>query len=131
MFKSFVNAWKIPELRKRMLFTLLIIVLFRLGSNIMVPFIDSAALSAKFASDAVQNSLFGYFSMLAGDAFTNATLFALGVSPYITASIVIQLLTIAIPALERLSKSGPEGQAKISKITRYVTVALAIITSYG
>lgn len=131
MFKTFANAWKVPELRKRMLFTLLIIVLFRLGCNIMVPYVDSAALAAKFASDSVQNSLFGYFSMLAGDAFSNATLFALGVTPYITASIVIQLLTIAIPALEKLSKSGPEGQAKISKITRYVTVALAIITSYG
>ena len=131
MFKVFGNAWKVPELRKRMLFTLLVIVVYRLGANIFVPFIDHEAVSEMFQSEAVQGSVFGYFSMLAGDAFSNATLFALGVTPYITASIVIQLLTIAIPALERLAKSGPEGEAKISKITRYVTVGLAIITSYG
>lgn len=131
MFKVFGNAWKVPELRKRMLFTLLVIVVYRLGANILVPFIDHEAVNTMFRSEAVQGSVFGYFSMLAGDAFSNATLFALGVTPYITASIVIQLLTIAIPALERLAKSGPEGEAKISKITRYVTVALAIITSYG
>ena len=131
MFKVFGNAWKVPELRKRMIFTLLVIVIYRLGANVMVPFIDSADLQAAFNSEAVKDSMFGYFSMLAGDAFSNATLFALGVSPYITASIVIQLLTIAIPALERIAKSGPEGQAKISRYTRYVTIALSIITSYG
>ena len=118
MFKVFGNAWKVPELRKRMLFTLLVIVIYRLGANVMVPFIDSGALSSLFEQESVQGSLFGYFSMLAGDAFSNATLFALGVSPYITASIVIQLLTIAIPKLERIAKSGPEGQAKISRYTR-------------
>ena len=131
MFKVFGNAWRVPELRKRMLFTLLVIVIYRLGANVMVPFINSTAVQQMFSSAAVQGSLFGYFSMLAGDAFSQATLFALGVSPYITASIVIQLLTIAIPALERIAKSGPEGQARISRYTRYVTIALAIITSYG
>jgi len=131
MFKVFGNAWKVPELRKRMIFTLLVIVIYRLGANVMVPFINSGSLQAAFNSEAVKDSMFGYFSMLAGDAFSNATLFALGVSPYITASIVIQLLTIAIPALERIAKSGPEGQAKISRYTRYVTIALSIITSYG
>ncbi len=131
MFKVFGNAWKVPELRRRMLFTLLVIVIYRLGANVMVPFIDSGELQKAFSSDSVRDSMFGYFSMLAGDAFSNATLFALGVSPYITASIVIQLLTIAIPALERIAKSGPEGQARISRYTRYVTIALAIITSYG
>lgn len=131
MLKVFRNAWKVPDLRKRMLFTLFIIVVFRFGANVMVPFINNAGVSALFTSAELQGSLFGYFSMLAGDSFSNATLFALGVSPYITASIVIQLLTIAIPPLERLAKSGPEGQAKISHITRYVTIALAIITSYG
>lgn len=131
MFKVFGNAWKVPELRKRMLFTLMVIVIYRLGANVMVPFIDSEALRSLFASDAVKDSMFGYFSMLAGDAFSNATLFALGVSPYITASIVLQLLTIAIPALERIAKSGPEGQARISRYTRYVTIVLAVITSYG
>lgn len=131
MFKVFGNAWKVPELRRRMLFTLLVIVIYRLGANVMVPFIDSEELQLMFQSESVKGSMFGYFSMLAGDAFSNATLFALGVSPYITASIVIQLLTIAIPALERIAKSGPEGQARISRYTRYVTIALAIITSYG
>ena len=131
MFKVFGNAWKVPELRKRMLFTLLVIVIYRLGANVMVPFINSTAVNQMFNSDAVRGSLFGYFSMLAGDAFSNATLFALGVSPYITASIVIQLLTIAIPALERIAKSGPEGQARISRYTRYVTIVLAVVTSYG
>lgn len=131
MFKVFGNAWKVPELRKRMLFTLLVIVIYRLGANVMVPFINSSAVQAMFSSDAVKGSLFGYFSMLAGDAFSQATLFALGVSPYITASIVIQLLTIAIPALERIAKSGPEGQARISRYTRYVTIVLAVVTSYG
>ena len=131
MFKVFGNAWRVPELRKRMLFTLLVIVIYRLGANVMVPFINSTAVQQMFSSEAVQGSLFGYFSMLAGDAFSQATLFALGVSPYITASIVIQLLTIAIPALERIAKSGPEGQARISRYTRYVTIALAVITSYG
>ena len=131
MFKIFRNAWKVPEIRKRMLYTLFIIIIFRLGANIMVPFIDSEGVNDLFTSTATEGTLFGYFSMLAGQAFQNATLFALGVSPYITASIVIQLLTIAIPALERIAKSGPEGQAKISKITRYVTIALALVTSYG
>ncbi len=131
MFKVFGNAWKVPELRKRMLFTLMVIVIYRLGANVMVPFINSTAVNQMFNSDAVRGSLFGYFSMLAGDAFSNATLFALGVSPYITASIVIQLLTIAIPALERIAKSGPEGQARISRYTRYVTIVLAVVTSYG
>lgn len=131
MFKVFGNAWKVPELRKRMLFTLMVIVIYRLGANVMVPFIDSEALKSLFNSESVQSSMFGYYSMLAGDAFSNATLFALGVSPYITASIVIQLLTIALPPLERIAKSGPEGQAKISRYTRYVTIALAVITSYG
>lgn len=131
MLSVFKNAWKVADLRKRMLYTLFIIVVFRFGANVMVPFINSNALSGLFDNESVKGSLFGYFSMLAGDAFSNATLFALGVSPYITASIVIQLLTIAIPPLERIAKSGPEGQAKISKITRYVTIVLAIITSYG
>ena len=126
MFKIFKNAWTVPEIRKRMLYTLVIIVFFRFGSNIMVPFIDSKGVNDLFSSTATEGTLFGYFSMLAGQAFQNATLFALGVSPYITASIVIQLLTIAIPPLERIAKIGPEAQAKISKITRYVTIALAL-----
>ena len=129
MFRVFGNAWKIPDLKKRILFTILVLVLYRLGSAIPVPYVNGAEL-AELMEDA-SATLFGYFNMLSGYAFSQGTLFALGVSPYITASIVIQLLTIAIPALERMSKSGPEGQAKISKITRWITVALAVITGYG
>lgn len=129
MFRVFGNAWKIPEIKKKILFTALIIVLYRLGSAIPVPYINGAALSSMM--DQAGETLLGYFNLLSGEAFSQGTLFALGVSPYITASIVIQLLTIAIPALERMSKSGPEGQEKLQKITRYVTIALAVITGYG
>ena len=129
MFRVFGNAWKIPEIKKKILFTALIIVLYRLGSAIPVPYINGAALSSMM--DQAGETLLGYFNLLSGEAFSQGTLFALGVSPYITASIVIQLLTIAIPALERMSKSGPEGQEKLQKITRYVTLALAARTGYG
>ena len=129
MFRVFGNAWKIPEIKKKILFTALIIVLYRLGSAIPVPYINGAALSSMM--DQAGETLLGYFNLLSGEAFSQGTLFALGVSPYITASIVIQLLTIAIPALERMSKSGPEGQEKLQKITRYVTIALAAISGYG
>lgn len=129
MFRVFGNAWKIPDLKKKILFTLLVIVLYRLGSAIPVPYVNGTQLAALMELQG--QTLFGYFNMLSGYAFSQGTLFALGVSPYITASIVIQLLTIAIPALERMSKDGVEGQAKISKITRYTTIGLAIITGYG
>lgn len=129
MFRVFGNAWKIPDLKKKILFTIFVIVLYRLGSSIPVPFVDGAALSE--AMSGAGDTLVGYFNMLSGYAFQQGTLFALGVSPYITSSIVMQLLTIAIPALERMSKNGPEGQAKIQRITRWVTVALAVVTAYG
>ncbi len=129
MFRVFGNAWKIPDLKKKILFTLLVIVLYRLGSAIPVPYVNGTELASLMEEQG--QTLFGYFNMLSGYAFSQGTLFALGVSPYITASIVIQLLTIAIPALERMSKDGVEGQAKISKITRYTTIGLAIITGYG
>ena len=119
MFRVFGNAWKIPDLRKRILFTIMIIVIYRLGSAIPVPYIDGNELYNIMNSPDAQSTLFGYFNMLSGYAFSQGTLFALGVSPYITASIVMQLLTIAIPALERLSKQGEEGK---KKITAYVAV---------
>lgn len=131
MWQTYKNAWKIGDLKKKMLFTLFIVVVFRIGTAIPVPFIDGSVLKSWFESDSVQSSLLGYFNMLSGDAFSKATVFALGVNPYITASIVIQLLTVAIPALEKMQKSGPEGQAKLSKITRYVTLGLSLITAYG
>lgn len=114
-----------------MLFTLLIILVFRIGSAVPVPFIDSQVWQNWFNNETVKGSFLEYFNMLSGDAFSKATLFSLGVNPYITASIVIQLLTIAIPSLEKLQKSGPEGQDKISKITRYTTLGLSLLTAYG
>ena len=129
MFRVFANAWKTPDLRKKILFTIFVLVLYRLGSAIPVPYVDGAELAEQM--DAASGTLVGYFNMLSGYAFSQGTLFALGVSPYITASIVMQLLSIAIPALERMSKSGPEGQEKITKITRWVTVILAVVTGYG
>ena len=128
MLQTLKNAWKIAELRNKMLFTLFIVVLFRIGSVIPVPFVNAAMLDQAFSQS---GSLFAYFNILSGDAFSKATLFALSISPYITASIVIQLLTIAIPALERLSKQGEDGRKKLTQITRYCTVALALITSVG
>lgn len=128
MLQTLKNAWKIAELRSKLLFTLVIVVLYRIGSVIYVPFVNSAALNSVFDQEA---SLFAYFNILSGDAFSKATLFALSISPYITASIVIQLLTIAIPYLERLSKQGPDGRKKLTQITRYCTVILAFITSVG
>ena len=129
MFRVFGNAWKIPDLKKKILFTILVLVLYRFGSVIPVPYVDGKALAELMNTNS--ETLVGYFNMLSGYAFSQGTLFALGVSPYITASIVIQLLTIAIPAFERMSKSGPEGQAKLTKITRWVTVALSVVTGYG
>ena len=127
MFKTFKNAFKIPELRSKILFTLLIIVIYRIGSVIPVPFTNVGELGAAYS----QTGFLNYMSMLSGSAFAQGTLFALGVSPFITAQIVIQLLTIAIPALERLAKNGEDGRKKIDTITRYVTVALSIVTAIG
>jgi len=124
------NAWKVPELKSKLIFTLIVIVLYRLGSQIPVPFVSSDALNF-YMSTYAGGSLFQYLNILSGEAFSRATLFALAVSPYITASIVIQLLTVAIPALERMAKDGEEGKRKINTITRYVTVGLALVTAYG
>ena len=125
MFNTIKNAWRIPDLRKKMLFTLLIIVVFRFGSVIPVPFLDAGAL-ATLMKAASENTALGYINMLTGGAFSYASLFAMGITPYINSSIIMQLLTIAIPALERLSKEGEDGRKKIAAITRYVTVALGL-----
>ena len=129
MLKTLRNAWRIPELRSKLLFTLLIIVLYRLGANIPVPYVDPTVFQE--ANAVASGTILYYLNILSGDALGKATLFALGVSPYITSSIVMQLLTIAIPALERLSKQGDEGRKKITAITRLVTVALALVTAIG
>ena len=128
MIQTIKNAWKVPEIRSKILFTLLVILLYRLGANIPVPFVD-ADLMSNFNNQ--MNGLFEYMNLLSGGAFAQGTLFALNVSPYITASIVIQLLTIALPPLERWAKDGEAGRKKISALTRVVTVALALITAIG
>ena len=126
MFNTIRNAWRIPDLRKKMLYTLLIIIVFRFGSVIPAPFLDASALSELMAS-AGENSALGYINMLTGGAFSYASLFAMGITPYINSSIIMQLLTIAIPLLERMAKEGEEGRKKIATITRYVTVILGLI----
>ena len=127
MFKTIQNAWRIPDLRKKILFTLLIIVVFRVGSVIPVPFLDMSALQSLMGGLDQSGSILAYLNTLSGGAFSNATLFAMSVTPYINASIIIQLLTVAIPALERLAKEGEDGRKKIATITRYVTVGLGLL----
>ena len=127
MFQTFKNAFKIPELRTKLLFTLFIILLYRIGVAIPVPYVNANVLGATMAS----GTIFDYLNIMSGGALSQATLFALGVQPYINASIIIQLLTIAIPYLENLSKQGEDGKKKLNNITRYTTVALAVLTSFG
>jgi len=122
------NAWKIPDLKKRILFTLMMFAIFRLGTSIPVPGIDREILNQFFASD---GGLLNFFNFMSGGAFKNFTIFALSITPYITSSIIMQLLTIAIPKLEALAKEGEEGRKKIAQFTRYGTVVLAVIQATG
>ena len=126
MLNTIRNAWRIPDLRKKILYTLLIIVAFRFGSVVPAPFLDMDAL-ATLMEQASQSTALGYINMLTGGAFMYASLFAMGITPYINSSIIMQLLTIAIPPLERLAKEGEAGRKKIATITRYVTVGLGLI----
>ncbi len=127
MFETFRNAWKVEELRKRILYTLLILVIFRLGCAVPVPYVDASVLDAWFGT----GNMLDYLNMMSGSALSQCTLFALGVSPYINSSIIIQLLTVAIPALERLSKEGEEGRRKLTRITKYVSGGIALGMSIG
>ena len=122
------NAWRIKDLRSKILFTLFILVIYRLGAQIPVPFIDTDMLDTLNAS--ANTGLLQYLNIFSGEAFSRATLFALSISPYITSSIVMQLLCVAIPALERMSKEE-DGKKKINKITRFVTAALSLVTAIG
>ena len=132
MLQTIRNAWKIADLRKKLLFTFAILLLYRLGNVVPVPFVNTTTMSAMFQSSELQNSILGLFNMMSGSAFSRATLFALSIQPYINASIIIQLLTIAIPALERLSKEGgEEGKKKIERITRYTTVGLGLLMGWA
>ncbi len=131
MLTTLRNAWKIADLRKKILFTLLIILLYRIGNVIPVPFVNVESMSQMF-NEQLSGTILGLFNMMSGNAFSTATIFALSIQPYINASIIIQLLTIAIPALERLSKEGgEEGKKKITKITRITTVALGLLMGFA
>ncbi len=130
MFTTIRNAWKIPELRKKILFTVFALLIFRLGSAIPVPFVDTDLLGGYLNSQT--GTIFGLLNAMSGDAFAQATVFALSIQPYINSSIIIELLCIAIPALERLKKDGgEEGRKKIAAITRYATVGIAILQGLG
>lgn len=126
MFEAFRNAFKIHDLRKKIFFTLFVVIIYRLGCSVPVPLVDPSALSSLYQNP---NEIIGLVTILTG--LDKMSIFAMGVSPYITSSIIMQLLTVAIPALERLQKEGEEGQKKIASITRYVTVALGILQSYA
>ncbi len=125
MIKTLVNAWKVPEIRRKILFTCFIVLIFRIGSMIPVPFLDIA----EEIDVGKGNTILTYLSLMTGSAFTYGTIFAMSITPYINASIIMQLLGVAIPALERLQKEGEEGRKKIASITRYVTVVLGILQS--
>ncbi len=132
MLQILRNAWKIADLRKKLLYTLLIVVIFRVGSAIPVPFLDMSELATFADTLSGDGSLFGYLNMLTGDSFSKATLFALSISPYINASIIVQLLTVAITPLQRWAKEeGEEGRKKIGKLTRGVTLLLALMMAIG
>ena len=133
MLQTLRNAWKIPDLRRRILFTLMMLIIFRFGAHIPVPFL-TADMMEQFLRPGGASSgldLFSMFDVFTGGAFSQATVMAMGVSPYINASIIVQLLTVAIPSLERLAKEGVEGRKKINKITRYLGIALAFIQGAG
>lgn len=128
MFETFRNAWKVQELRKKILYTLFILIIFRLGSAITVPFLDPTALQAMMGNDA---GIFDYFDMISGGSFKNVTIFALSITPFINASIIMQLLTYALPPLERMQKEGAEGRKKLNRITRFASLAIAGFMSFA
>jgi preprotein translocase subunit SecY len=131
MFSWLTNAWRVPELRKRVIFTAIILALYRLGSWIPAPGIDSASIQSFFNTGGRGLGVFGLLNTFSGSALSRFSIFALGIMPYVTASIILQLLTVVIPTLEQLQKEGEAGVAKINQYTRYLTVALAAAQSLG
>ena len=130
MLQTLKNAWRVEEIRKKILFTLIILLIYRVGNAIPVPYVNTDALQTYFTS--LQNTVLGLLNVMSGGAFSQATIFALSIQPYINASIIIQLLCIAIPALERMSKDeGEEGKKKIASITRYSTVAIGLLQGFA
>ena len=131
MFKTLTNAWRIPDLRKKIMFTLLVLLLYRIGNVIPVPFIDVSTLGEYF-DNVLSQTILGLYNAMSGSAFSQATVLALSIQPYINASIIVQLLTVAIPALERMAKEeGEEGKKKIEMITRISTVALGLLMGWA
>lgn len=132
MFQTLKNAWHMPELRKKILYTLFILLIFRFGSCIPVPFIDTNLLAQYFEQASVGGSMLGYLDMFTGGGLSRATIFAMSITPYINASIILQLLTVAIPALERMVKDGgEEGRKKIASWTRYLAVVLGLLQGFS
>ena len=130
MFKTIRSAWKLPELRRKLLFVVFALLIYRVGAAIPVPYINTEYLQSYIAAHS--GTIFGLLNTLSGSALSRATLFALSIQPYINASIIIQLLTIAIPALERLAKDGGEdGKKKIQSITRYTTLGIGLLQGFG
>lgn len=128
MFTTFRNAWKVPELRNKILYTLLIIFIFRLGCHIPVPFLDASVMASSISES---GSFLSYMDILSGGALSKGTLFALSIQPYINASIIVQLLTYALPPLENLQKEGEEGRKKLNTITMYFALAISLVMSYA
>lgn len=128
MVETIKNAWKIVDLRKKLIYTFVMLVIFRLGSCIPVPLLDPEQMKTLFSTE---NSMFGFIDMVSGGAFQNATIFAMSITPYINSSIIMQLLCVAIPALERMQKEGEDGRKKIAQLMRYGTVVLALIQAFG
>ena len=131
MFRTLRDAWHIPELRKKLMFTVIMLLIYRFGNVIPVPFIDAQSMATLFDT-MLSNTILGLYNAMSGSAFSQATVLALGIQPYINASIIIQLLTVAIPALERMAKEeGEEGKKKLTNITRYTTVGLGLLLGYA
>ena len=129
MIKTLINAWKLPEVRRKIIYTLLLILIFRIGCMIPVPGVDSLQLAEYVESNS--NSLVSTLNIISGGALTRLSIFTLSIGPYITASIVVQLLTLAIPALEQMKREGEEGKKKMNRIMKYLTVVLAIFEGFG
>src|SRR5664279_3301463 len=129
LFEAFTNIFRVPDLRKRLMFALALLAVYRLGGHIPTPGIDTNKLEEFFRQN--QGTLFGYLDVFSGGSFRRLTLFALGIMPYITSSIILQLLTVVVPTLEKLQKEGELGRRKITQWTRYLTVILALIQSFG
>ena len=131
MLQTMRNAWAVPELRKKLLYTLLIIIVYRIGGAIPVPYLDTETLKSWFADQSASGNVFSYLNVLSGDNFSKGTLLALSVSPYINAQIIIQLLTYALPPLEKLAKEGMEGRKKIDKVTRYTALGISVFQAWA